>query len=500
MEKLLRRKTSISIREIIQLLLLLFALISVFVCFIGNQDYYELLPLLPFTFIICQLFFGVPSKQFFTTKIINLCAYLRYVVLPFVYSFTPVYGYSSYSCYDSAEIGSAILFMCYELLFIAVFVALYQKRHLPHCQERITVTNNPVSENGKNGFAGIILFIIFAAGIVLLFPGAFDQISFLFLKSNTGMRVGDLSLSASSVQMIFRQVVIIAILSLFVVIVSKIKYRFTNKNSLLPLVLSLILAALCTCVIISEQRSSQVYCAFAAIVLLSKLYPDKRKLIIRVMVFVGVSVILFLTLYKTLYVFKFTSYGEAIAQSDSYFSLQYFAKNLEIYLLGPQTVASSFDFLHTISSTSMVQFLYDLARPFIGLSFFVKDGGMQLTSELFNLYVTRAITSGYLLPISCHASLFIGKILAPTLICIIYWVAYRIEKLMFSSKSQYVVFFSAYVYIRLSSCMVCANLATVLNCISSVLISAGLVYLFQKCFDVILKQGQCHVNSYQKYN
>lgn len=463
------------------------SLISVMMCLIKNPKGYGLLFLLPLVYCICYLTcFQTSQRHSLTCLFINICAFLRYVILPLIYSIEPVYGFSAYSCTDPKILNRAILLMGYELAVVTIFVATYAflhpNRSISDASDKSEIE---LGVKKKNKFFGIIIFLIVAIFLVAQTPSVLDQINFLWLKSDTGDRVGSIAAEAGAFEMLIRQVLIIAILSMFVVLVSKIKER-NEKNEKKALVISLIFAALCTCIIISEQRSSQIYCAFAAIILLVRLYPKRKGIIVASIVSVCIFVVALLTIYKTFFAFKYDSYYDAINAEE--INLKTLAQNLEVYLLGPQTVAASIEFAE-IGNFTFSQFVYDFQRSFIGLSFFVKGSDTYITSESYNLFVTDlAATSGYLLPLTGNAYGFVGFLFSPCLICMVYWLAFKLERIMLKSKVEYIVFFAAYVYIRLATCMVFSNLATILNVISSILISAGVVYVFQFFVECLLRR------------
>ncbi len=463
---------------------IIFALLCFLICAFKNPQHYEILFILPLIYIVCCITcFQIYQKKSLTCLFLHICAFLRYVVLPFFYAFNPVYGFDDYQCTNSQILNKAIVLMAYELLVVSVFLILYYLSHnVQNINQFLIEQKNTLGVKQKNKFLGVVIFLIVSVLLLLRYPSALKQINFVFLQSNTDNRVGSIASNAGTMDMLIRQVLLIAILSFFVLIVTKLK-ESAKISSNKALIISLLLAALCTCIIVSEQRSSQIYCAFAAIILLIRLYPEKRKLIIYSLLSICILVVLFLTIYKTFFAFKYDSYLDAIKSEG--IDLKDISTSLEIYLLGPQTVASSIEF-SAKGGFTFEQFFYDIGRSFIGISFFVKNNSSHITSEQFNLFISNGSSiSGYLLPITGNAYCFVGFLLAPFLICIIYWLALKMEKLFLKSKTEYITFFSAYIYIRLATCIIFSNLATVLNVISSILLSAGLVYLFQKIIDLI---------------
>ena len=456
------------------------SIVALIICLLNPQTTYVYVVILPLFFIVCFVFLLMPScKKSLTAKIATFCLFLRYSALPAVQSINPVYSFSSYSCTDEKIIGKAVSLMCYELIVLSAFIALYTYTH-----KKVDTTNLKLNSNDnrfikqKNRYSAIFLFSIVAIILGILNPKVIKQISFIFIKSNSDGRMGQISASSNSIDMIMRQIFVIGVLSLFVITVVRLKNKYYQRFPKMVIRLSLVGALCCTCMIIAEQRSSQIYCAFASIILLIQLFPKEKNKITKIMIGGAAIVLIMLTIYKTFYAFNYDSYADAIANSSS--DMSDLVQTMEIYLLGPITVASAIEFGAIYSGLSLGQLLFDIGRSTIGVSFLVKSQNFVMTSASYNLFVTAGRSaSGYLLPITGQGYIFLGFILSPILICICIYFAFRCERLMFSSKSAYVVYFSAYVFIRLSTCMVSSNLNTVLNAVSSIMISAGVIYIMQ---------------------
>lgn len=456
------------------------SVITIFVCAFKAEALYARIFVLPLTYFLCSLTLSVQRKRSLTVCIFDFCAFLRYVILPFFESLYPVYGFSAYKCYNQELITKSIFLMSYELVFLTMFIlfiltVLRAKYNKP--KKIVPSTSSLRFDSSSNDFRAVWIFVALSAALVVIRPSTLQQISFIAIKSDTGIRLGAEASQASTVDMIARQIFIVGFLSLFVVLAYKL--RNANIGDRKALNVSLLLAVLCTCVIISEQRSSQVYCAFATIVLLIQLYPEKKRKIIRIISAAGVLIIALLSVYKTFYAFRYGSYAGAVAAAG--FSFKSLTQTLETYLLGPQSVASALDFQNAYPQYSSIkQLIFDILRSTIGVNFFVKNSGTRLTSAQYNLFVTGGnSTSGYLLPISAQGSIVFGMVLSPLLMCVILRIAFYLENKMFNTKSAYLSFFMAYVYIRLATCLVSSNINTVLNALSSVLISAGIVYFIQ---------------------
>lgn len=493
------RSNSRIVLSIFDILYFVGAVVSVIVCVLKSPECYASFVFLPMCFFVCLLLIVTfEKKRQMTVNVALFCAFLRYVILPLFQSINPVYSFARYNCTNSIVVNKAVLLMCYELFIVSIFFVVYNRintRGVDCCvdlnMENFKRMNRfPMCDN-KQGI--IIVFCILSMCICFLHPSFFNQISFIFIKSDTGVRVGQVSSSAGTIDNILRQFFIISIFSLFIVIATSLRNKHYDLRPKMAVNLSLLVSLCCVCVIISEQRSSQVYCAFASIILMVQLFPEYKKKIIKVII-VGMAIVLvMLTIYKTFYAFKYESYWEAISRSS--LNLNNLIQTMEIYLLGPITISSAIEFGATCGDVSLLQLLYDICRSSIGLSFLMKGQNAVLTSSSYNMYVTGGrYTSGFLLPITGQGYLTFGFIFSPVLICCCYYLALKLEKIMLNSNSTYVVYFSGYVFIRLATCMVASNLNTVLNSITSIMISAGVVYIIQLIVIKISKSRMCYID------
>lgn len=420
-----------------------------------------------------------------TVVIIAICAALRYVLLPIMHSISPVYSFSRFTVNDIDILNDAIILMCYELFFVSIYLFVYINR-----KRKKILINNDLKHDGKefdfehNRYGIVLLFSMVAIMFIAFsYPQVLSQISFMSIRVNTAQRIGLLAAKSSSFDSIMKQVFVTALLSLYVVAITAVKKRIYPRNPQFAFSISMLFTLLIIGVIVSEQRSTQVYSAFAGVVLMTQLFPEKKKTTAWIIGSFAVFILTVLSIYKVFYAFKYESYADALRHSN--YAIEEFTKDLEIYLLGPVILASSLLFSKTKEFIfDIKQLLYDFGRSTIGISFLLKNTNSILTSEAYNLFISNGIyKSVYLLPITGQGYAFFGFILSPMLICIFYSVAIRLENVIKTSKSTYVVFFVSYAYIRIATSMVSANLNSVVVASSTVAISAGSIYLGQKIFD-----------------
>lgn len=459
-------------------------LASIFCIMTNNFEGYQLLAILPliYSIVFTLIFFPLMySKKSYTVKIFAICCALRYILLPMLQSKYPVYGFSSFSTMDIEVLQHAILLLAYELIacgiFFMIFFLVKNKWYINSKNERRIYF--------KDGKGVIMSFVVISMVTTFIFPNTLDLVSFFVLKSGSGIRAG--SVENSTFDMLLRQIFLIGQFSLYILFINKMKDKYTIKPSKKYLIGALVFTLLNLGIIVGEQRSSQIYFAFASIYLLITCFPKHQKQITKVVLGAAIIVLVLMTVYKEFYAFRYDSYLDAL--SSNRIDMYEITETAEIYLLGPQSVAAAILFGKNSNLIHIGRLLFDFARSFIGVSFFVKDMDMYTTSNLFNLFVTNGRSlSGYLLPITSQGHIYFGNLFSPILMILFLRIALYIEKIFRTSNSIYVVFFSSYFYIRAATCIVSSNINSVVTAGSLILMSAGIINLVQWVLGKLTKK------------
>lgn len=460
--------------------------ISSVICIIANNfEGYALLAILPLVYgIVFNIIFFplIYVKKSYTVIIFSACCFLRCVLLPVLQSLYPVYGFSSFSTMDTGILQKSILLMAYELIVCSVFLMIFflvkkDKQGINKTKDRKIYF--------KDGKSVIICFVTISLITLVVFPQSLKSINFFIMQSGTGTRIS--SSENSTLDMLLRQIFIIGQLSLYVLVINRMKNRYEKLQKNKYIVISLLFTIINLGIIVGEQRSVQVYFAFASVYLIGLSFPKYKNKLTKIIVFAAIMVLVLMTIYKQFYAFRYDSYIDALSHN----SIDMFevTRTAEIYLLGPQSVAAGILLGNDTSLFSMGRLIYDFMRSFIGLSFLVKDIDMLTTSNLFNLFVTNGrMISSYLLPITAQGYLYFGLILSPVLMIGFLKVSLYLEKVFLNSQSIYVTFFAAYAFIRSATCIVSANINSVITAISLIIMSAGLVYLGQWIIGKLTRQ------------
>ncbi len=492
-----KKKLNNSINKIMLGLTISFICIIVGIVCLFNQigDVYGLIVILPITYGFVFLFMLYPSiikNKSYTTTLFTFACALRYVLHPLLVSIYPNYGFSGFHNSDVNSISFAILLMTYELIVCSSMLTYFVSK---------SKKTDKIKKDRYIGFPdgnGIILvFIVIALIITIISPSVFSKLNFFMLKSNTGNRIS--SVNSSTIEYITRQIFQIGRLALYIVIVVLCKNKFKVNQKKIYINIALFASILNLGIIIGEARSGQVQFAFAAAYLLSQCFPKQSKRIIRVILLTAGLIIVFMTIYKHFYAFKYDSYLTTI--SNSKLDMHEVVKTSEVYLLGPLSVSSAMLLKKSTIRFGLERLLYDFARSFMGLNFIAKKIDMQTTTIIYNLFVTNGnANNGYLLPITAQGYLYFGWILSPILLCIFLKLSLFLEEKLKTSESAYTIFFAAYLFIRTSTSIVSSNINTVITNGSMILLSAGIIYMMQKLVPVNLIMSKKRINDRNDYS
>ena len=157
-----------------------------------------------------------------------------------------------------------------------------------------------------------------------------------------------------------------------VVIINRFKNKYDISKSQSSrswyVLCSLLFVLIPICTIFGERRVSVLNVAIGYMVLLIAMYPEYSGKIIKRLSLGAGSVIVLMSLYKTLAVFLYSSYEEAVNSSN--LGLTDFVCQLDSYFFGMKTVARNVTF-SSVNSVGLSNALYDIFRNIFGLSFFL---------------------------------------------------------------------------------------------------------------------------------
>lgn len=450
--------------------------ISIFVC-LNVQQQFEYLPFLAITATILINLFIYPlfiKSKSSTVLFFLICVFLKYLITPLLYSIAPILSFSRYTPKDFSNINSGILLMIYELVIVTFFIVFFVNQIKNKDGNSFQELNSHPFEDNR---AFLKLYVFITILLVLFIPNSTKGLSFFALDANTGIRVSSDGLSSSGI--LLREFVLFGIFSSFILFSMWCSKKYYHSNNKLYVLSALLFGIVISMIIVSEARSSQIYTGYAAFVLLSFLFPQSKKGIRALLLSAIAIVILLLSVYKTFYAFSYDSYISALSAANV--QLDTFTTNAEIYFLGPLHYCSIIELAASGQSFGPLRFIFGLLRSVMGTNILVKNLSWQTTNMVFNSFVTDgAATTGYLLPITGLGLLYFNTLLSPAITVFIYFCAVKVEQIIKRSRSAFVAFFLAYIYIRLATCLICTNLNTILTHSSMVFWVAGVIYLINE--------------------
>lgn len=428
---------------------------------------YKLILIFPILFLIIYsiLFGNIDVKECKTPIVIYgvlAIQWIRYVVMPVFIAMAGERPGVTYLYQSEESLNTANIIMIIDLLASSIFMWILSNKR-----------KNKEKEQEEKRFVGNKLFylgFIFLAILVYLFIGRnSNMINFIMIKVNGSHRAGDI---VGTNIVIGRQIVLIAIMLAFLWIGTECakKYKETEHN--IYLYSSLIIASFNVAIIVGERRTTQVYAAFCSIIILFRLYPEKKKKILLVVGGVAVSIIALMSIYKFFAAFQYNSYFEAIKKSN--FNIGEWSKILQIYFGGPQILAEVIEF-DNIYNLPIQNCIYDFLRSTVPISFFVKNGG-NVTSEIFNMFIYGGRQStGYLISTAGYGYMYLGVLFSWVFTVLNIGIAYFAEVMMKEGKSYEMMYVWGYVLIRILFSFM-TNTPNIINGATLIICTAGIVF------------------------
>lgn len=354
-------------------------------------------------------------------------AYLRYVIVPALGAISNYYRIDNILI-SKESLNIAILLMIFEFITATLVLIILEHSNMG-C---FKVNKQKLQLQGSK--KGYVLFTLFTLVIYLIFGRNLDlKINFLFLKSSVQRTTDNVDTIVSFMNLLISA----SLFFLILLILYKLRKKYdvlkeNGKSASKYLKYSLLISLFPIFTIFGERRVSILNVAIGYMVLLIAMYPEYKSRIIKNISIAAGIVILAMTLYKSLSVFLYDSYLEALGLNK--FNLMEFSCMLDSYFFGIKTVARNSTFAKS-GTVGFLNLFFDIFRNIFGLSFLFKGSGYT-TSELFNLYKTggRELT-GTLFSSCGYAYCFLGIMGSALDMCIKIVVLFKIEKYM--KKTSY---------------------------------------------------------------
>lgn len=462
-------------KSLFKSLVFLISLISIIIPICVKLNVLIVLPIVFFIMFILLLNPLMNKNNSITLYIFTITSMMRYCLLPMFETLYPITHLVNINHFNSIEFVKGLFLMVLELVAISFFFYLFFRLN----------TKNKI--NKKENFIvlekNIILSVLIVLSLILIInsPNITQNLNF-FIIGDSGERLSSKINQFTLIEKILMELFNASKIFLFVIGISFLYKKYnTSKNKKLIYLVTLIFSIIIIGVIVTEERSIYIYFGFPILFILYKLFPAYRKHTIIGIFSILIIAVGYMTLYKTIYLFKFDSISTAIGESN--FNFNDLTYQLEIYLLGPYSYCVGNQIV--FSNNSLIQLLYDISRPFIGLNFLVKDLSINTSTQLYCLLLTSGTSdTGYLLPISVQGGLYFGKIFGSLLLWIPIYISLKFERKIHTENRIFLVFVYCYLFIRFATCNVFSDINTIITHFSMSIYFLFIPYYFQRCINL----------------
>lgn len=434
---------------------------------------YNIIWILPvlFTVLYCTVFQKVIQNSNMRITVISLIVllFLKTVLNPVLISLAgPNYPGKRYVFLSPDVIGLAISVTVYELLVVSFFILFLSV--LKGNNEYIKPTKTFIL-GGSKFFYGI--YIAFAIVLFIIFGRSANILSFFSFSFNEN---GYTHVESTSLILV-RQIMVVAIAIGFILVVNYAKVQYIKTNNKVYILVGILAAIINVSVIVGNRRSVQLFTSILSILVLVKTFKSSKKLIVVSILSVASVVFFLMTLYRW-GAGEQGSYAGALSSTEM--SFQWMADYAQIYFGGPDAIATSIVFSNNIN-LSFQNLIFDFGRTIFGISFLLKDN-MQLTSEMYNLYLYSGTQlTGQLVFSTSYGYIYFGFLGAPLIIILNTWISVYLEKLYRKSYSYELAYLFGYCLLRMSLNLL-TNTPTIISVITQMLGTLGLVIVVSRLF------------------
>lgn len=452
--------------------------------FINDKEYCASIGILPVLYGICYVFFAAPVirlRKLKTMMFFSICEFLRCVFMPVFIAFSDYTGFGAYSTNDGRIILEAVLLMAWEMIVVFIFLHVYIRNHHAVQNEEHEVVL------AENKYA---IYLIILIGIAIYFssPQIRRYINFLSLSSASD-KVRDVAAGGnSSVFTGLLTYVHDAFLCIFILVLDanagELKSSGKRTNVWIPTFVGLVTVA----VIFGESRATIVYTLYAVMSCLQLKYHEYGRRINLVLMLGAAEVLVGMTVYRLFAVYNFSSYAAALA-NGGYMGQNYWARFMEGYLLGPQSISAGIEFkTQHLRDFTFERFFFDLFRPFMGFNLILQRSSMETSITLYNSWLTGIVgrSNGYFLQITSQCYCYLGFLLSPLFACLFMWISVRLEYWLKRTRNLFVYFFISYVFIRTSTCVLGGTMSGYITDCSMTLLVCGFFFLMQRAFSSLI--------------
>lgn len=435
----------------------------------------KIMILYPFFFFISYIILCPRiSKSDYSFTLVSYCIvqWIRFVMLP------TLVALSSNGFQNVPFISDSAWLMLYEFLVTSLFMFIVPFRRFERADDQLL-------ELKGSKYVYYFLALV-ALGLFILFLSRGTRLlNFLIIKVQSGgVRIGDFTETG----MVFiNQLIVCTISYLFMTCVTSLFEKYQRTAKRIYVYISILLAMLVVSVIVGERRSAQIYSSICVCYILTRLYKQHSKKILKWVLGTAGFVLLLMSVYKFSYAFLYDSYYDAIKQSS--FSIDWLADMIQSYFGGPRNTSLAIDFANR-NSVGIDNLLLDFVRSTAPFSFLVKKYGV-VTSVLFNRYMYGGLQdTGHVLNATAYGYIYGGFLLCPWVMILNLSIAMFFERKLKTTNCIE----KAYLWLlcMLRFCInLYANTPALLSSVSISILAYGLIYLGAKLVrDIIIRRNE----------
>lgn len=457
-------------RMVFDILLLFVAVISTLFCiFYGDEMGYNNMFLLPLVYLICyfgglEKLLGVNST-FFCNVFVGI-SFLRYVILP------PFTVYSKYHLIETKysptakDKNFAVLLMCYEILILTiVLIHLYGRGKVYSIKKIMSSTKKYKYEKWSVFFIVLFVIVIFVS---VLNDNIMSQFNFIIPSQISTIRYNNVYSYFENTSGIIKILVILLNVFISLIFVNMMLYfgeKYMRNNNLIYYIMTCICGILNITIYQGSNRSAMLIKGLTTLIVLLILFPNKRKQLVFFFLMLIVVIVVLLSLSRNHHMLK---------------SIEVISNTLNGYLAGPENVSISINIKNLSeaqANSKIVNFLYDLVRPVVGLGSLIKSENILTTPEMYNYLIYGSKQGASILPFIGQGYYYFGFLLAPLLEVFFVLLVHYIETIVSKIKNLLILYFLEFVSIRMGFFMA-QNLYIQINSLISLLvISVTVIWL-----------------------
>lgn len=423
---------------------------------------------LVFILVLGRRLFNIRNNLFFV--IFTGVSFIRYVLLPILVVYSSYYdGQHSFPPSNDSYFLAVIL-MNLELILVSIFIQILSERRNYKTELKFKIG---YKYNNNDGY---YLFIATTFLLVLIFPNVLTQMNFIIPTSL------NYSLELTTIDNIILYCVIVSKQLLYVIIIKKLKYRYSKNNDELWLLVSVIISLINISLYFGVNRMDIVINAIVTLYILKKIYGSK------IYKFFLILIPIIIILFRIV-----TADRNYVSYSDD--SAVNFATTLQAYTGGVYNVAiaiETIDFYPQVRNLKV--FLMDIFRPMIGPNILVKNLDVPYSNIFFNRRIQpNSEVVSQIIPMVGQGYIYFGAIFSSTLSLFFIKIQDYLEKILNETYSLEVFYFVSLSSARLGMLMG-NNTMNLINDLSMNLVLFFIVFLFNKYFSFLPKRKSGKIN------